>query len=689
MSIHASVAVHDGIAVVTLDNPPVNALSFGLRRNLFAALTDLSGAQDVRAIVLTGAGTFIAGADIAELGKPPQTPTVADIIALLESIERPTVAAIHGSALGGGLEVAMACHYRVADAAAKLGLPEVRLGIIPGAGGTQRLPRLVGPLKALDMIVGGRVLDAREAADVGLVDAVSEGNVVHDAIALARARVELGGRHVAVRDREEAIAEAMRDVASFDIACQAALAKKRGMRAPELAAVSIRNALIMPIDEGLAAEREFFLQLVASAESQALRHLFFAERKAGKYDCAGAVREVRKVGVIGAGTMGRGIAMAFLNAGFSVVLAEEGDEALQRGLAAITDSYAGSLRRGSLGQSQAAARLARITGAVGLEALVGCELIIEAVFEDMALKKSIFAALGNIMPAGAVLATNTSWLNVDEIAASSGRPRDVIGLHFFSPANVMKLLEVVRGAETSPDVVASAMAVAKRIGKLPVVVGVGYGFVGNRMLAARAAELESLMLEGAMPAQIDQAFRDFGWPMGPFEMTDLAGLDIGWRNRKAHGKTAPIADALCEAQRFGQKSGRGFHLYPDGARRGAPDPDVEALIRRMADAAGVSQRLVPAGEIIERTHYPLVNTGALVIEEGIARSASDIDVIWVNGYGFPAARGGPMHWAVNVGLPHIVNRLTAYYEATGHEHFKPAALLARLASEGRVWAEGA
>ena len=673
MSQHVTTTLKDGFAVIALDSPPVNALSAGLRRELHVALSEISRKDDVRGVVLTGSGrNFIAGADVSELGTPPVEPTVATIIALLESFPQPTVAAINGNALGGGLEIAMACHYRVAMRSAKLGLPEVRLGLIPGAGGTQKLPRLVGPARALDMIMSAQVIDAGAALEAGLVDAVCDDDLLAAAIAFAKARSASEHRHVPVKNRDEKLSSAAEDLGAFDAQAARLLAKSRGLQAAEFAVQSVRDTLTVPFAEGLANERRRFLDLAGSEQFKALRHLFFAERDAAKIDTPGSRQpaEVAKVAVIGAGTMGRGIAMAFLNANFPVRLVEADEQGLERGLKAIADTYQASVRRGSLSKSAMAERIGRLAGSLDYSVLSDCDLVIEAVFEDMALKKTIFKLLEANTRPGTIIATNTSYLDVDEIAASTSRPENVLGLHFFSPANIMKLLEIVRGARTSENAIAAALKTAKRIGKIPVVVGVGYGFVGNRMLASRAADLERLMLEGASPQQIDEAFKRFGWPMGPFEMTDLAGLDVGWRNRKAHGKVAPIADALCEQGRFGQKTGRGFYLYSEGAHKGTADPAVIDLIRHMAEERAVAQREVSEEEIIERTHYPLVNAGWQVLEEGIARSASDIDVIWVNGYGFPPTKGGPMYWSERQGVDHIKQRLAALYSLTGLDYFK-------------------
>lgn len=673
------------IAIVTIDNPPVNAMSFHVREPLMAALDALRDDASVAGIVLACAGrTFVAGADITEFGKPMQKPELRDLIAALETLGKPAVAAIHGTALGGGLELALGCHYRVADASAKLGLPEVKLGILPGGGGTVRLPRLVGALKALDMIVSGTPISARDALASGLVEAVVEGDLVAKAIVFAREQAK-SGKPVAVRDRNELIANA--DLAAFD-ARAAELAKKaRGLEAPVACVQSVRNALTLPFDEALAGERELFARLVAGDQSKAQRHLFFAEREASKVPGVGKdvkPRDIARVGIIGAGTMGGGIAMAFVNGGIPVTLLEMSREALDRGLGMIDKNYAISVSRGSLTEDAKAKRLAAFTASTDYADLADCDLIIEAVFEEMAVKKEVFGKIQAVAKPGAILATNTSYLDVNEIAASTSRPQDFLGLHFFSPANVMKLLEIVRGAETAPDVLATALAVAKKISKVPVVVGVCHGFVGNRMLGARGAETEALLLEGASPQQIDKVFTDFGWPMGPFQMWDLAGLDIGWRNRKAQGKTAVIADTLCEQGRFGQKTGRGFYLYESGSRTPTPDPEVAALIEAKAKELGIERREISAEEIIERTLYPMINEGAKILEEGIAARASDIDIVWVNGYGFPIGKGGPMFWAGLEGFAKIVERLEYWHGRTGKDAFRPAGLLRQAVETGTL-----
>ena len=682
MSNFVSVANENGVAVVTIDNPPVNALSFHVREPLFEALAALRDDPATRAIVIACAGrTFVAGADITEFGKPMQQPELRAIVALLEAIAKPTIAAIHGTALGGGLELALGCHFRVADQGARLGLPEVKLGLLPGGGGTVRLPRLVGAAKALGMIVSGAPIPANEAMAAGLVDAVFDGDLLAQAVRFAGDRAAEGGPFIPVRDRNDRLAET--DPDAFD-AQAAELAKKaRGLEAPIACAEAVRNAIALPFDEALAAERQLFQKLVAGDQSRAQRHLFFAEREAAKLPGKDLQkRRIARVGVIGAGTMGGGIAMAFVNGGFPVTLLETSEEALRRGLATIEKNYAVSVSRGSLSEQAKDERLSLFKGSTDYGDLAECDLIIEAVFEDMAVKKEVFGKLDAIARPGAILATNTSYLDVNEIAASISRPQDVLGLHFFSPANVMKLLEIVRAERTAPEALATVVDLARRIGKVAVVVGVCHGFVGNRMLSARGAENEFLLLEGATPGQVDKAFTDFGWPMGPFQMGDLAGLDIGWRNRKARGQTAAIADTLCEEGRFGQKTGRGWYRYESGARQPTADPEVETLIRAKAAELGIAPRQIGADEIVERTLYPLVNEGAKILEEGIAARASDIDVVWANGYGFPIGKGGPMFWAGLEGGGRIVQRLDHWHERTGRPVFEPAPLLRRFAQTG-------
>lgn len=693
MSSTVSVTRSDNIAVVTIDNPPVNALGYNLRKPLHDALGELRDDPTAEAIVVTCAGrTFIAGADITEFGKPMQAPSLPDLIEMLESIKKPTVAAIHGTALGGGLELALGCHFRVADAGAKLGLPEVKLGLLPGAGGTQRLPRIVGPEKAVRMVVSGNPIGASEALSDGLVDAVCAENLVDNAVAFARDKVASGAALVHVRERDEKLVGARNDLTALDAVIADATKKARGLEAPLVCAQSVRNSVTLPFEEGLKAEREFFIKLVTGEQSAAQRHLFFAERQAAKVDGVGKdikPRQIRKVAVIGAGTMGGGIAMSFVNGGIPVTVLEMNQEALDRGFATISKNYDISVSRGSLSEEAKAKRLGLLTGVTGYDDLADADLIIEAVFEEMAVKKEVFGKLDAVAKPGAILASNTSYLDVNEIAGSTTRPGDVVGTHFFSPANVMRLLEIVRGEQTSADVLATLLGIARVIRKVPVVVGVCHGFVGNRMLSARSAEAEDLLLEGALPQDVDKALTDFGFPMGQYAMADLAGLDIGWRTRKSLGTTAAIADSLCEEGRYGQKTGKGYYLYKDGSRRPEADPEVEALIEKVSVGRNIARRKITADEIIERTLYPMVNEGARILEEGIAARSSDIDIVWTNGYGFPIGKGGPMFWADSVGLDKIVERLEHWHNETGKDVYKPAKLLKDLAAAGKTFTAGA
>ncbi|MAS14935.1 MAG: 3-hydroxyacyl-CoA dehydrogenase [Nitratireductor sp.] len=683
MSDTVKITRDNGIAVLTLDNPPVNALGHALRAPLFAALGEMDADDAVQAIVITCAGrTFIAGADISEFGKPPKEPSLPDLIEKLESIDKPTIAAIHGTALGGGLELALGCHYRIADRSAMIGLPEVNLGLIPGAGGTVRLPRLVGPEAALKMIVSGKPIGMDEAVRLGAVDRVAESDLLAEAVAFARDMAASKKPHIHIRARSEKLAI---DLAAFDEAVKAATKKARGLTAPHTAAEAVRNAITMEFDAALDRERELFLERRDSEESAAQRHLFFATREATRVPGIPRETEARKIaraGVIGAGTMGAGIAMALANGGIPVTILEMNEDAIARGLTHIDKTYAGSVKRGSITAEEKEARTGRISGTTHYADLADCDIVIEAVFEDMGVKRQVFTALDGVLKPGAILASNTSYLDVNEIAATTSRPQDVVGLHFFSPAHVMKLLEIVRGEETAPDVIKSALALARKIGKVPVVVGVCNGFVGNRMLAARREQNEDLLLSGATPEQVDRVFTDFGWPMGPFQMVDLAGLDISWKHRQSQGLTAPIADTLCEAGHFGQKSGRGFYLYEEGSRTPKPDPFVQELIEKKAAELGVERRDISAEEITERTLYPMINEGANILEERIAARASDIDVVWVNGYGFPVAKGGPMFWAERFGIKTIVERLEHWHRKTGNRVFEPAPILRQLALTG-------
>jgi len=643
----------NGIYVVTADNPPVNALSNGVREGLAKAIADAGADPAVRAIVVACAGrTFFAGADIAEFTKGMQPPLPPDLCDMIEASEKPVVAAIHGTALGGGLEVALACHYRIAVPSAKLGQPEVKLGLLPGAGGTQRLPRVAGAELALKMIVLGDPIGAREAAEAGLVDRLAgEDRLLADAIAFAREIADArplpraGGR------------TASADPALFDTFRAANAKKLRGYDAPEACIEAVRAATTMPFREGLALERQLFLKLVMGEQSAALRHIFFAERTAGKIDGlpeGTTPLPVRKVGIVGAGTMGGGIAMNFLSAGVPVTIVEMKQEALDRGVATIRRNYEGNVARGRLTAEGLEKAMALLTPTLSYDDLADADLIIEAVFEDIGVKKDVFKKLDAVAKPGAILASNTSFLDVNEIAAVTARADHVLGLHFFSPANVMKLLEIVRGAKTAPAVLATAMAAAKAIRKVAVIAGVCHGFIGNRMLEQRQIEAVKLLMEGVTPQQIDKAHVDFGMPMGPFQMADLAGIDIGWHRDPQ--RIESITDALCAAGRLGQKAGKGFYDYDD-QRRATPSAEAQAIIDDFAARSGAAKRAVGSEEILERTLYPMVNEGAKILDEGIAQRASDIDIVWIYGYGWPPYRGGPMFWADRVGLTKIVESL--------------------------------
>jgi 3-hydroxyacyl-CoA dehydrogenase len=683
-SINASVDLRrDGdVAVVTADNPPVNALKHEVRAGLAQALAQARDDAAVKAVVIACAGrTFLAGADITEFGKPPQAPSLHEVIAAIEAMPKPVVAALHGTALGGGFELALACHFRVAVPAARVGLPEVKLGLLPGAGGTQRLPRLVGPEKALQMIVTGEPIGAAEARADGIVDEVVAGDLIAAAVDFARRVVREGRPLRLVRDREEKlIGEGFADAA------EVLTRRLRGREAPAACVEAVRNAIVLPFEEGLRREAELFRQLVNGDQSKAQRHIFFAEREAAKVpDMPEATRprQITRGAVIGAGTMGGGIAMCFANAGIPVTVVETARDLLQKGLDRVAANYRTTASRGGLTADEMERRLGLINGVTELEAVAGADVVIEAVFEEMDVKKRVFADLDRVATPDALLATNTSTLDVDEIARVTARPQEVLGMHFFSPANVMRLLEIVRGAETSFEALASAIALGRRLGKVPVTVGVCYGFVGNRMLARRSVETERLLLEGALPQEIDAAVTGFGFPMGPCAMMDLAGLDVGWRIRKGRGEQALIEDALCEAGHYGQKTGKGYFRYEAGSRTPIADPEVEKTILEASSRLGINRRPIGQEEIVERMILPMINEGARILDEGIASRPGDIDVIWVHGYGWPVWRGGPMYYADRLGLPHVRDRLAFYADRSRDESLQPAPLLQCLAAERR------
>jgi len=672
------------IAVITLDSPPVNALSATVRGGLLDAVNQASTDAAVKAIVLICAGrTFIAGADITEFGKPPVAPSLADVELAIEAAPKPVVAAIHGTALGGGLETALACHYRVAVPSAKIGLPEIKLGLLPGGGGTQRLPRLVGVEKALAMITSGEMVGAKAAAELGAIDAVvEEGKLLEGALSFARDLVAKHAPLRRVRDLDDKVAAARGKPEIFAAFRKENARKFRNFEAPESNIRCIEAAVNLPFDEGLAVERDLFIKLMTGAQSAAQRHVFFAERQASKIPDVPddtPVRAIKQVGVLGAGTMGGGITMNFLTAGIPVTMVETNQAALDRGIATIRKNYEASAKKGRMTEAEVERRMGLLTGTLDFEALAPADLVIEAVFEEMSVKKQVFTRLDAIVKQGAILASNTSYLDIDEIAAMTKRPADVIGLHFFSPANVMRLLEIVRGEKTAKDVIATAMQMAKKIGKVAVLARVCHGFIGNRMLHQRQIQANRLILEGAMPWDVDRVLYDFGMPMGPFAMADLAGLDLGWT--KENSKSSTIRELLCEMDRRGQKNGAGFYDY-DENRRARPSSIVAKLIEEFAAKTGATPRKIADQEILERSLYPMINEGAKILEEGRAIRASDIDIVWIYGYGWPVYHGGPMFWADLIGLDKVLAALRGYETKFGDE-FKPSALLVKLVEEGK------
>ena len=678
-----------GVSVIVVNNPPVNALKHDVRLGIQDALAHANVDKDVAGIVLTCAGrTFVAGADITEFDKPPQSPSLVELNAQIESVGKPVVAAMFGTPLGGGLEIALACHFRIAAAGTRLGLSEIKLGIIPGAGGTQRLPRLVGMQKAMAMILSGEPIAAEEALTLGLVDEIFEGDPREAGVAFARRMIAEKRQLLRVRDMDGKLKDLRVQPNKFNELAAPYVKRAGGLHAPAAALEALRWTLDVPIEEALDRERKKFIELRGGEQSKAQRYIFFAEREAARVPGLTKdtkVREIKRVAVIGAGTMGGGISMSFANAGIPVTIVEAGADALQRGLSVIEKNYKTSVARGGLRDEDVARRMGLINGVTDIAAVKDVDLVIEAVFEEMAIKKEIFGQLDRLARADAVLATNTSYLDIDVIAKCTARPEAVVGMHFFSPANIMRLLEIVRGVKTAPEVLATAISTARRIGKVPVVVGVCHGFVGNRMLRARSIEAERLLLDGALPHDVDAALTEFGFPMGPFAMSDLAGLDVGWRMRKGQGLRAEIADALCEQGHFGQKTAKGFYLYKRGSRAGSRDPDVEQLIVAASKRLGITRRHIEQKEIIERLIFPMINEGARILEDGIALRSGDIDLIWIYGYGFPAWRGGPMFYADNTGIAYIRDRLVELARLTADKRHEPAALLARLAAEGSTF----
>jgi 3-hydroxyacyl-CoA dehydrogenase len=688
----------NGIAVITINNPPVNALSSGVPEGISDALDQVAKDDSVKAAVLIGGGrTFVAGADIKEFGKmTSDKPRGAGLLPLLLKIEdssKPVVVAIHGTAFGGGLELAMAGHYRVAVSGAQVGQPEVKLGLIPGAAGTQRLPRLAGVAKAVEMCTTGNPIKADDALKYGIVDRIIEGDLLSGAAAFAR---EVAGRPAPkTRERNEKLGNAAENAQIFSSARESTAKKQRGQLAPVAAIEALEAATKLPFDEGCKVEQKLFIDCLFSDQSKSLIHVFFAEREVSKIPDIPkdtAVIPVKSAAVVGAGTMGGGIAMVLANAGISVLLKEANQTALDRGLATIQSNYANSVKRGRFTQQVADERLKRITPTLTYDDFSKADLVIEAVFEGMDLKKEVFKQLDRVCKADALLASNTSTLSIDEIASSTSRPAFVIGTHFFSPANVMRLLEIVRGKATSKEVIAACMQLSKTLGKVGVLVGNCRGFVGNRMFGPYRREAQFLVEEGAGIETVDRALADFGMAMGPLATGDLAGLDVGWRIRKEYrhletpGIRQPFAeDRLCELGRYGQKTGAGWYRYDD-QRRATPDPVVADLVRKWVDEAGIVQRQISAREITDRCLYALANEGARILEEGYALRASDIDIIYLNGYGFPAHRGGPMWYADTVGLKQVYERVCEFHQQHG-ENWRPAPLLKELAEQGKTFSD--
>ncbi len=690
MSNPVSLSRDSDIGVIRINYPPVNALGHGVREGLQQCLREALADEQIRAVVVIGEGkTFPAGADIREFGKPPQQPALPAVIDEYEASDKLVVAAIHGTALGGGLEVALGCDYRVALDSARLGLPEVKLGLLPGAGGTQRLPRLVGAQKALEMVVGGNPVKAKEALSLGLVDNVVSGDLLDGALAYARQLLADNAplrklRDLAVPDAQDGL---------FDQFEQSIARKQRGFKAPFSCIKAVKAAVELPFDKGVERERELFFELLMSPESAAQRHVFFAEREVAKVpglDKNTPKREINQVAVIGAGTMGGGIAMNFANAGIPVRLLEVKEDALERGVAVIRKNYENTAKKGRISDEQVEQRMALIQPTLSYDDLSDVDLVIEAVFENMDVKEAVFSELDRVCKPGAILATNTSTLDVDRIASFTQRPEDVMGMHFFSPANVMKLLENVRGEKTSDEVVATVMDLSRRIGKVGVLVGVCHGFVGNRMLHRRQAEAVQLVNEGASPQQVDKVLFDLGFPMGPFAMSDLAGMDVGYRIREelrkedpANGPARNWTDELVEAGRLGQKTQAGVFDYKDGDRTPVPSTAVDGIIEQYRSDNGITPREISDQEILERCMYVMVNEGAKILEEGIAARPLDVDVIWIYGYGFPVYRGGVLFWADQVGVKAIFEKANEIYQQTGSDVWKPAKLLSDLAEQGK------
>jgi 3-hydroxyacyl-CoA dehydrogenase len=686
------------VAVIVLKNPPVNALSLGLRTAIMDGLERSTTDESIRAVVIAGSGTaFCGGADVAEFGLPAMlaSPSLADLFALIENSPKPVIAAINGLAFGGGLELALACHYRVATASAQIGMPEVKLGLLPGAGGTQRLPRLVGVERALNMIVSGNPVSARDLAGTGLLDSTADGDVLPAAVALAERVI---AEKLPLKKARDAKIDFPSAEAFLDFARGAIAPLAKNYPAPLKCVEAVEAAVLKPFDEGMKIEAALFIELLNTSESKALRHAFFAMRAAAKIPdvpSSTPLRAIKTVAVIGAGTMGGGIAMNFANAGIPVTVLETTQAALDKGLGTVRKNYESTLKKGRLSQDEFDQRVKRITGTVSYDDIKSADLVIEAVFEDMQVKKQVFETLDKVVKSGAILASNTSTLDVNKIAEFTRRPQDVIGLHFFSPANVSKLLEIVRGAKTAKDVVATSMAVSKQIKKVGVISGVCDGFIGNRMMNAYFRQMELLLDVGALPQQIDKAMEKFGFAMGPFRVSDLAGNDILWYIRKRLYLEYPdrvfskAPDRICELGRFGQKTGAGWYDYKAGDRAAIPAELVTKIVLEESAKLGIARRKISDEEIVERALYSLINEGARILEEGIALRASDIDVVYLTGYGFPDFRGGPLFYADTVGLPNVLRSMREFARGYQPDAWEPAPLLKKLAAEGKSFANWA
>lgn len=682
----------ENIAIISVNNPPVNALSQAVRVGIKTHVVEANDDDNIKAIILRCEGrTFMAGADITEFGKPPLDPWLPEVVETIDTTTKPLIAAIHGTAFGGGLEVALGCNYRIAIASAMVGTPEVKLGLLPGAGGTQRLPRVADIKTATDMVVSGNPVKAPKALKAGIIDRIAEGDLLEDAIAFAKELIAESAplpRISANQVDKSAIAD------GFFADYRKAIARRsRGYFAPEKCIQAVEAAIELPFQDGLKRERELFMECMASPHSKALQHAFFAERAVGNIkglDKSIAPRDIKRVGIIGAGTMGGGISMNFLNAGIPVTILEMSQEAIDKGLGIIRKNYEATAKKGRMTMEQVEGAMSLLTPTTNYDDLSDADLIIEAVFENMDVKKDVFTKLDAVAKKGAILATNTSYLDIDAIAAMTKRPEDVLGLHFFSPANIMRLLEIVNASKTAPDALLTVVKLAKKIKKVGVVAGVCHGFIGNRMLEGYGREAGLLMLEGASPQQIDNAIFNFGMPMGPLAMGDMAGIDIGYMLRQQfpadrfdeHAYRVP--NRMVEAGRKGQKTGKGYYLYEAGNRTPQPDPEVEAIIIDEAEKAGISRRSdITDEEIVARCIYPLINEGAYILEEGFAARPSDIDVVWMNGYGFPPYHGGPMFYADHVGLENVLKTLEGFAEKFGDRWWTPAPLIKKLVAEGK------